>query len=585
MPPMTTSDTIKRVDLPGFTLPLNFTPRAAFDTFELRGSDGEYVMVHYEAEGEGENLFPNALNGNDLAQGGVSLRITSLREIAMMQLMNQLTDKPDWDRKVFDDKIVSLWKAEVLADQERDISQQMADWCIAELQWKAGIFRPQGAVSVYNGDVVKSDATVPESLKEALKAAVKTLEDIPAAYQDWHPESDNQVLDLVHPSLFPLVYGRTRILHDSHTCLEGCIRRCGEGTTVPVPPEYQTKLGDRNVAFTQERIKPYSRKFQWLPCDIDVSGDQTRITSYINNLHPDKYRNLYGLIEQILTQAIPLWNMTLTPLRDAGYMLRRIQCKDIVYDDVTGLVIQPEPGEFRSPKQRTLKKESDRQDDGESGDPNDVFNDSDDEDDYVYKEPVDLRRQYAARGLQVIIKLANIQLTPEKPDYAGGSWHVEGQLNEHICATALYYYDSANITPSSLAFRHQCNDHEVTRMRYEQNDHAWLEQIFGCKQYGPTVQVLGAVETKEGRLLTFPNVLQHRVQPFSLLDHTKPGYRRILALFLVDPGTRITALLGMSHANGRTGELILWVRRSSWFRVFPGNCRITFIVTWIFRSR
>jgi hypothetical protein len=32
--------------------------------------------------------------------------------------------------------------------------------------------------------------------------------------------------------------------------------------------------------------------------------------------------------------------------------------------------------------------------------------------------------------LQVIVKLANIELTPEKPEYDGGSCHVEGQLNE-----------------------------------------------------------------------------------------------------------------------------------------------------------
>jgi len=39
--------------------------------------------------------------------------------------------------------------------------------------------------------------------------------------------------------------------------------------------------------------------------------------------------------------------------------------------------------------------------------------------------------------------------------------------------------------------------------------------------------------------LTFPNILQHRVQPFKLADPTKPGHRKILALFLVDPGIRI----------------------------------------------
>jgi len=44
------------------------------------------------------------------------------------------------------------------------------------------------------------------------------------------------------------------------------------------------------------------------------------------------------------------------------------------------------------------------------------------------EETVDLKRDYGERGLQVIVKLANIELTPEKAEYGGGTWHVEGQL-------------------------------------------------------------------------------------------------------------------------------------------------------------
>ena len=52
-------------------------------------------------------------------------------------------------------------------------------------------------------------------------------------------------------------------------------------------------------------------------------------------------------------------------------------------------------------------------------------------------------------------------------------------------------------------------------------------------------QVLGKVLTREDRLLAFPNVLQHRVSPFTLSDATKPGHRKLLAFFLVDPNIRI----------------------------------------------
>jgi hypothetical protein len=44
---------------------------------------------------------------------------------------------------------------------------------------------------------------------------------------------------------------------------------------------------------------------------------------------------------------------------------------------------------------------------------------------------------------------------------------------------------------------------------------------------------------REGRLVTFPNILQHRVQPFKHEDPTKNGHRKILGLFFVDPGIRI----------------------------------------------
>jgi hypothetical protein len=107
--------------------------------------------------------------------------------------------------------------------------------------------------------------------------------------------------------------------------------------------------------------------------------------------------------------------------------------------------------------------------------------------------------------------------------------------NEHICATALYYYDNCNITESVLSFRQRSSPEEASDISYEQDHHDWLFEVFGCEQDGPAVQFIGDVVTKEDRLLAFPNVFQHRVGPFGLVDKTKPGHRKILALFLVDP--------------------------------------------------
>ena len=41
---------------------------------------------------------------------------------------------------------------------------------------------------------------------------------------------------------------------------------------------------------------------------------------------------------------------------------------------------------------------------------------------------INLKGDYAERGLQIIVKLSNIHLMPENPSFEGGYWHVEGQL-------------------------------------------------------------------------------------------------------------------------------------------------------------
>ena len=55
----------------------------------------------------------------------------------------------------------------------------------------------------------------------------------------------------------------------------------------------------------------------------------------------------------------------------------------------------------------------------------------------------------------------------------------------------------------------------------------------------PRVQGIGSVITKTHRCIAFPNSCQHQVQPFRLEDPTKPGHRKILVFFLVDPTKRV----------------------------------------------
>ena len=67
---------------------------------------------------------------------------------------------------------------------------------------------------------------------------------------------------------------------------------------------------------------------------------------------------------------------------------------------------------------------------------------------------------------------------------------------------------------------------------------------------------------KEGRLLTFPNTLQHRVLPFELSDKTKLGHRKLLALFLVDPHMKIISTANVPPQQKEWWQEELWDTRA-----------------------
>ncbi|KAL4882175.1 hypothetical protein BJY04DRAFT_217497 [Aspergillus karnatakaensis] len=495
--------------------------------FDLPGLN---LPIHYKPEHNGDGFrCANALDEQDIEDDLCGYTFT-LRELTMMRIIEMVTDKPDWDKKVHNEEILNKWRDEITASGQ-DVSPAMIDYIFAELKWKAEEYEKSGIVTAYDPGVVKSDLAIPADLQTRLQAAVKPLEDIPEEEKDYHPRSDNKVVDLVHPSLFPLIHGRTLVLRDSLIGVDDCFSRIGQGLPLREP-------GLRIHRSPPGILKTHSENFQWLPSNVEFTANgECRTASYINNLHPAKHRNLYKIIEEILTRTIPLWNITLARRDDLPY---RIDYKEVEF---------PEDGE---------PQPEEEEDDGD--DYFEIMQEWQDRQHVVPPEPdlfkppsstntnpVNLQKQFAEKGLQVIVKLANIELTPDKPTYEGGSWHIEGQLNERICATAIYYYSSSNITTNTLSFRHRFSSETIEEVHYEQSQFQFL-RVFGfdftaSEDYhdydGEFTQDLGSVETREGRLLTFPNTLQHCVSPFELVDKTKAGHRKILAFFLIDPNRRV----------------------------------------------
>ncbi|OBT52262.1 hypothetical protein VE04_08224 [Pseudogymnoascus sp. 24MN13] len=83
----------------------------------------------------------------DAASGWEQRPALTAPELAMMQLMNDLTDKRDWYIGIFNDEIVAKWREEAFETQEkiethktlgmRRISVKTWNWCVMELRDKA----------------------------------------------------------------------------------------------------------------------------------------------------------------------------------------------------------------------------------------------------------------------------------------------------------------------------------------------------------------------------------------------------------------------------------------------------------------
>ncbi|KAF2741238.1 hypothetical protein EJ04DRAFT_480445 [Polyplosphaeria fusca] len=563
---------------------------------------------HLEFQFEQERF---AFGANDWKQ---EPRLT-VRELEMLALINALTDKPEWNKKVFDEDIVEKWHEEAL--QQLLISEKAWEWCLTELRDKARTFEKTGYVAAFDtgSGCIKSDTLVSEELRGALVQAVQPLLDAPDDQKDWHPNSDDQVLNLVHPSLFPLVWDKTRILTRGGTVKrDDILDACGKGEVGWTPSTIDSKGNPH-----RDVQDATSMRFQWLPCEVEFQGEEgndVKITSYINNLHPDQNLSLYSVIEKLIGLSIEPWNevlvkpgMNRTPPRITtyGYDFEPDWPEWAVTDDGSRwwYDVKRDLGEERA-EEATRKAEEylklpDR--------PNFEDEDSEDEHDQEWSqkfkdgtwdrekdlynaidwkwkrirqlkhpEPgvsysfdewkagkvdkavvpptdygngvnehmnytVDLANTWRKQGLQVIVKLASIELTPENPERKAGNWHIEGMLNEHIVATSIFYYDVDNTTPSRIDFRQEALLDDMS-IAYEQSEHWPLEEIFGVEdslESGLAVQHLGSLATPQGRLIAFPNTLQHAVEPFRLEDPTRPGHRRFIVMWLVDPHYRIVS--------------------------------------------
>ncbi|KAK1751543.1 hypothetical protein QBC47DRAFT_454790 [Echria macrotheca] len=515
-----------------------------------------------------------------------------VREVAMMQVMETITDKPDWHINIFDHETAMQWEQEALdrsnnhywrtcsnfhdrcwktddADGTSSVGvveppgildQDVVKWCTAELRDKAKYFERTGIVPTLDSTfvVAKSDGFF---RLEADRCSSGIGQFASAGLRE-----------IVDPSMYPLVFGHSRVVRDAAVGVADAIdKRAGTGEAIPGHSYAESPTSSR-----EDRDTLYwSKTYQWLPSNMKFTDDgRLRFTSYINNLHPTKHSRMYESLEELVWLALPLWDQCVarqiflpyhTTMHGAGRCERRIYPYSV--GDVGEGNFIPDSMEEMIEEEITAGKITAPPDDPDE----DSEFDEDEFRDAAYKRwcetrqfvqsecgaysPVDfsidpakaLQNDFREEGLQIIVKMTTVNLTPDKPSLEFNTdWKVEALLNEHIVGVAVYFLEYDNISPGQVDFRAMTSMHQDDKFSVPMpTDQAcdWMKLGFGnyvtLETSGSCLQTYGAVTTRQGRLLAWPNYMHQRWSAFKLEDPQRNGCCRFLSLFLVDPLTRI----------------------------------------------
>ncbi|KAJ6128013.1 hypothetical protein N7471_009230 [Penicillium samsonianum] len=569
-------------------------------------------------------LPPEACFAHGLVGYRHSPRLTK-REMAMLRLMQRITEHPGWDRAILDSdetKIAQWYRDATEGTEGCLISTATWNWCLAELHDKAETWQATGHLLVFDSSsaVCQADLSMIVFPEEIQKGVARL------GSQGSH---DSPIVD---PSLFPLVYDRSQVLvQGGHVSLGNLWELAGKvAKELPIDPLDQRIWPEGHLSRTpgyggQESC--WSNRFQWLPCEVQFSPASSempnstpdvRITSYVNNLHPDYNTELYRQLESLIAGSVSSWNEILFYGNTRGRHPPRILtygCQvhnNMEYDKIfhevfpvltwSGLrdtyeewqelcnvareyITGPEPPRWKqaysskhqillhdvTPEQwdcprdvhRALKSKRRRRAWFDHPEPGASFS---------YEQwrqgqftgraispqrvgqfpdplhhdhiPVRLEQNFQQDGLQVVVEITRIELTPENPVYSGDThFHTEGLRNDHIVATSLYVVEAKNVTQARVAFEHEdkvhageleCKVPEALSTVLDV-DH-W--EIF--EERPPrALHTFGSVRITEGHLLSWPNTYRSKQESFRLRDPSQPGNMTLVKLRLVDPHYRV----------------------------------------------
>ena len=485
----------------------------------------------------------------------------------VQKVSKAIKQKEDWKRKIQKEEILRKWKLEAVA---QGLEDSKVERIFANLLFEAINDGLQSKISSIGGlkkeyplteeeedqsdnardytsaypdpskyprdDIIFKDDIIPEDLRKLLEQQLDQLAQ--QEPHDYHPGSDQKVLNLFHPSLYPYIRGLS--YEPNATTKKRFIPR--------VLPENHpaTEKGQYDTWDDENKLTQYACD----RCSCDITGN-----AYLCQVCTD-----FSLCEECSGQTFsnhtadhPMVSVFTDnfevggeddddnideELEDLGYS------SDIKKEDQIAGKNEHFADVFNSPYQ-WLPAEYKVSQFGTKVDIESYINGLDMKKySHIYKTLAQTFQYFlpffqkvlnrkdsnyldlsTTRNLQVITKAANYILKPGQ-EY-NGSWHKEGLPQENVIASGIYYYsiDESLKPDANLVFRDRKED--VLAERGE------------AGQDSPFYRNLGYVPTTQGRGLVFENYdLQHKVRNMKN-SSSSTGTRKILCFFLVDPNNRI----------------------------------------------
>lgn len=281
------------------------------------------------------------------------------------------------------------------------------------------------------------------------------------------------------------------MIEDEVIRTSNAINFMGRGMAIEPPASPQIPWSDQTYQLKKRDKQMWSENYQLLPSNVafEENGGGVRLTSYINNVHPVKYNEIYRTIETAITLAIPLWEQCMIEYKSSFSVqqsvgreterfaritkseyvhlfqiaLHCITNKRALSDEDFTLWTPPFDVEAFTYADIPLSERDEASVSFDEKQFSGVPPKETDEDrewrenklktfrplrkwwqihepilpEPLPYQPVDyepktkLRDKFADRGLQIIVKMASIELTPDKPEFPSGGWHVRTIAKVH----------------------------------------------------------------------------------------------------------------------------------------------------------